>query len=194
MHDSFGVSTVLVMGGCGDYFDVADTIIMMREYLPHDATAEAKRVAEDHLTGRRKEAGPRSQWRLNRIPQARSFDPSRGRKGVKIDAKSLDQILFGTEMIDLRGVEQLVDFSQTRAVGMAINLAAGRFMDDRTPLKTVLERVGAYLDENGLDPLDPFHRAERHPGSFARPRKYEIAAAINRLRAVRFMSPASSPS
>jgi predicted ABC-class ATPase len=194
MHESFDVSTVLVMGGCGDYFDVADTIIMMREYIPEDVTTEARRVAEDHLTGRRKEAGPRSQWQLNRIPVGGSFDPSRGRKGVKVDAKALDQILFGADMIDLRGVEQLVDFSQTRAVGMAIHLAASRFMDDKTPLKKVLEKVDAYLDENGLDPLDPFHRSERHPGSFARPRKYEIAAAINRLRAVRFMPPASSPS
>jgi hypothetical protein len=29
------------------------------------------------------------------------------------------------------------------------------------------------------------HKAERHPGNLARPRKHEIAAAINRLRTVR---------
>ncbi|MFH1724436.1 MAG: hypothetical protein ABII00_07425 [Elusimicrobiota bacterium] len=28
-------------------------------------------------------------------------------------------------------------------------------------------------------------RGERHPGDFARPRKHEIAAAINRLRTLR---------
>jgi len=89
-------------------------------------------------------------------------------------------------MIDLRGVEQLVDVSQTNAVGKAIYLAASRFMDGKRPLKTVLEKVDAYLDANGLDLLDPFYRPQRHPGSFARPRRFEIAAAINRLRAVRF--------
>jgi hypothetical protein len=92
-------------------------------------------------------------------------------------------------MIDLRGVEQLVDFSQTRAVGFAIHLAASRFMDGKKPLKKILDQLDVHLDENGLDLLDPFHRSERHPGSFARPRKFEIAAAINRLRAVRFLLP-----
>ena len=104
-----------------------------------------------------------------------------------MDAKALDQILFGTHMIDLRGVEQLVDFSQTRAVGLAIHLAARHFMDGKKPLKEILDQLDAYLDAKGLDLLDPFHRSERHPGSFARPRKHEIAAAINRLRAVRFL-------
>ena len=189
MHQTFRVSTVLVMGGCGDYFDVADTIIMMREYLPQDVTSEAKNVAATHVTGRHKETSPCPFWQLDRIPVPGSFDPSRGRKEVKIDAKAIDRILFGTDMIDLRGVEQLVDFSQTQAVGLAIHLAANRFMDGNTPLRRVLEKVDLYLDANGLDPLDPFHRAERHPGSFARPRKFEIAAAINRLRAARFLPP-----
>jgi predicted ABC-class ATPase len=187
MYERFGASTILVMGGCGDYFDVADTVIMMREYLPSDVTAEARRVAEEHATGRIKESAASLKWHLTRSPIPESFNPSRGKKRVKIDAKALDQILFGSHMIDLRGVEQLVDFSQTRAVGLAIHLASSRFMDGKRSLKEVLERVDAFLDENGLDPLDPFHRSERHPGSFARPRKYEIAAAINRLRAVRFV-------
>lgn len=187
INDRFGVSTVLVMGGCGDYFEVADTVIMMREYLPQDVTAEARRVADEHATGRRMESNPSLEWQLSRTPTPDSFDPSRGRKRVKVDAKARDQILFGTYMIDLRGVEQLVDFSQTRAVGLAIHLAASRFMDGKKPLKEILDQLDLHLDANGLDLLDPFHRSERHPGSFARPRKFEIAAAINRLRAARFL-------
>ena len=186
MYEVFGVSTVLVMGGCGDYFDVADRVILMREYLPEDVTREAQAVAAAHETGRRSEAEPPSAWRLERTPLPRSFDASRGKKRIKIDAKALDQILFGSDPIDLRGVEQLVDVSQTRAVGMAIHLAASRFMNGKVPLKTALDQLEAYLDENGLDLLDPFRRGEGHPGSFARPRTLEIAAAINRLRSVRF--------
>jgi len=186
MYEAFGVSTVLVMGGCGDYFDVADRVILMREYLPEDVTREAQDVAAAHKTGRRSEAEPSSDWRLERTPLPKSFNASQGKKRIKIDARDLDQILFGADSIDLRGVEQLVDMSQTRAVGMAIHLAASRFMNGRVPLKTALEQLEAYLDENGLDLLDPFHRGEGHPGSFARPRALEIAAAINRLRSVRF--------
>ncbi|RLB37391.1 MAG: ATPase [Deltaproteobacteria bacterium] len=186
IHRTLGVSTILVMGGCGDYFEVADRVIMMREYVPEDVTDRAREVARLHATGRRQEAAPGPAWRLDRIPIPESFDPSRGRRSVKIDAKEIDLVLYGRHPIDLRGVEQIVDFSQTRAVGAAVHLAASRFMDGRTPLREVLDRVEAYLDEHGLDHLDPFHRGERHPGSFARPRRHEIAAAANRLRPVRF--------
>ena len=120
-----------------------------------------------------------------RIPLPESFDASRGRREVKIDARALDRIQYGSEDIDLRCVEQLVDVSQTRAVGHAIFLASERFMDGRATLCEVLDGLEAFLDERGLDELDPFHRPGHHPGSFARPRRFEIAAAINRLRTVR---------
>lgn len=42
-----GVSTILVIGGSGDYFDVADTIICMDCFKPKDVTAEAMRIANE---------------------------------------------------------------------------------------------------------------------------------------------------
>ncbi|MEE9608092.1 MAG: ABC-ATPase domain-containing protein [Myxococcota bacterium] len=185
LYDTLGVSTVLVMGGCGDYFDVADTVIMLREFRPLHATQEAKRIAAEQRSARRVEAAAPLQATAQRIPLAESFDPSRGRREVKIDAVALDRVQFGREAIDLRCAEQLVDLSQTRAVGSAIHLATERFMDGRATLREVIERLEAHFDERGLDELDPFHRPGQHPGNFARPRRFEIAAAINRLRTVR---------
>ncbi|MFO7973156.1 MAG: ABC-ATPase domain-containing protein [Candidatus Hydrogenedentota bacterium] len=186
MHETFGVSTVLVMGGCGDYFDVADTVIMMREYLPYDATSEARAVAAVQPSQRTAEKPTPVGAITRRIPVPESFDPSRGRREVKIDAKSRDLILFGREPIELRGVEQLMDISQTRAAGHAIHLATRQFMTGKDTLREVLDALERLLEkEAGLDALDPFRRGERHPGNFAMPRKYEIAAAINRLRTVR---------
>ncbi len=185
LHEQFRVSTVLVMGGCGDYFDVADTVIAMRDYLPYEVTTAAKQVAGDHPTSRRVETSSPFTTVTPRVPLPESFDPSRGRRAVKIDAKAKDLILFGTEPIELRYVEQLVDLSQTRAVGNAIHLATQRFMDSQATLCKVVDEVDKFFDQHGLDALDPFHRDERHPGAFARPRRYEIAAAINRLRTLR---------
>ena len=185
LYEVLGVSTVLVMGGCGDYFDGADTVIMMRDYLPHDASDAARAVAREHASKRHSEAEAPLGQGAQRIPQPHSFDPSRGRREVKIDARELDLIRFGEEHIDLRGVEQLVDLSQTRAVGNAIHLSTQRFMDGRATLRQVLVALEAFFDQEGLDALDPFHRAGRHPGNFARPRRFEVAAAINRLRTVR---------
>jgi len=180
-----GISTVLVMGGSGDYFDVADRVVMMREYRPCDVTQEARKVATQLPTSRRREPLRPLEGIAPRVPLASGFDPSRGRKEVKIDARGRDQIVYGGDAVDLRSVEQLVDPSQTRAIGGAMHRAAERFMDGRATLAEVLDRLEELLDAEGLDVLDPFHRPGRHPGNLARPRRFEIAAAINRLRTLR---------
>jgi predicted ABC-class ATPase len=185
LYDLLGVSTILVMGGSGDYFDVADTVIMMRDYLPYDVTDSAKNVASQHKTLRQVETSFPFPKKCERMPLSESFDASRGKRKVKIAAKSKSHIAFGRANIDLQDIEQLVDVSQTRAVGYAIHLATERFMDGKSTLSQVLNSLEQFFDSHGLDELDPFHRKERHPGDFARPRRYEIAAAINRLRTVR---------
>jgi hypothetical protein len=116
---------------------------------------------------------------------ATSFDASRGRREVKIDAKSRDRIVYGRDDIDLRSVEQLLDTSQTRAIGNAIHLMTRRFFDGERTLAEALDALDALLDAEGLDVLNPFHREGEHPGNLARPRRFEIAAAINRLRTLR---------
>ncbi len=185
LFEKFGVSTVLVMGGSGDYFDVADTVIMMKEYVPVDVTEEAKRIAATIKTDRKIEAAEPFSSPADRIPLPDSIDPSRGRKEVKIDVKALDVIRFGRETIDLRHVEQVVDISQTRAIGHAIYLALKRFIDGKKCLREIAELLEKFLDREGLDKLDPFYRPGRHPGNFARPRKYEFIAALNRLRTLK---------
>lgn len=181
LHEALGVSTVLVMGGCGDYFDVADTVIEMHAYRPADVTAEARRIAAESPGGRRPEAGEPMRGMTPRCPVAGSLDPSRGRRDVKIDARGTDQLGFGAERVDLRGLEQLVDPSQVRAIGFLL-VRARSFMGRSVPLAEVLDRVERFLDdpdEGGLDALVP------RGANLARPRRYELAGALNRLRSLR---------
>ena len=42
LFNQHGVSTILVTGGSGDYFEIADRIIMMNEYQPGDVTKLAR--------------------------------------------------------------------------------------------------------------------------------------------------------
>ncbi|MCS7157999.1 MAG: ABC-ATPase domain-containing protein [Blastocatellia bacterium] len=185
LYERFGVSTILVMGGSGDYLDVADTVILMREYVPEDVTQHARRIARAFPTERRREVTGPLERLIERIPLAESLDPSRGRREVKIEAKAVDLILFGETVIDLRAVEQIVDISQTRAIGYALHCAAERFMDGRRTVREILDELEQLFEREGLEVLDPFRRGDAHPGNFARPRRYEIAAALNRLRTVR---------
>ena len=189
LHQRLGVSTVLVMGGSGDYFEPADNIIRMTEYAPEDVTAEAKRIAAERPTGRNAESERPFTLARGRRPVPSSIDASRGRRDVKIEARGRDQILFGRETLDLRAVEQLVDPSQTRATGYAMHLVTKRF-SEAASLDAMMDRLETLFDEEGLDVLAPFSRPGEHPGNFARPRRFEVAAGLNRLRSVE-MGPAS---
>ena len=186
LYERHGVSTVLVMGGVGDYFAVADHVIAMRDFAAFDVTAQAHRIAADDAEASHASEAPEPMQRATpRVPLAESFDASRGRRAVKIDARGPDQLLYGDESIDLRCVAQLEERSQTHAVGCAIHAAASRFMNGERNLAEVLDCVEELLDESGVDALSPLRRGDEHPGNLARPRRFEIAAAINRLRSLR---------
>lgn len=180
MYRKLGVSTVIVMGGSGDYLDVADTVIMMDSYRPQDVTDRARSVAGE-LPSKREasDAG----W--SGKPGGRTFDPSslsaqRGRR-EKVAAKSKGSIVFGRRTIDLSAVEQLVDESQTRAIGDALIYLRENHMTGRgKPLGSMLDAFEAALDRVGLDEIMRARLGDR-----ARPRRYEVAAALNRLRGVR---------
>ncbi len=178
LHRDRGVSSVLVLGGSGDYFDVADTVIMMDTYRPADATEAAARVAAGHPTGRVLESGTAFPEIAGRCPDPGSIDPRR-RGRIRVRTRGVSTIQFGTEDIDLSAVEQLVDPSQTRAVG-DILVYARKYL--KGTLAEALQRVESDLEEKGLDPISPF---DGHPGDYARPRMLEVAAALNRLRSLR---------
>ena len=77
--------------------------------------------------------------------------------------------------------------SQTRAIGHAIYMASQFMMRDSQSLKEIVQSLEDYFYDNGLDSLDPFYEKEKHPGNYSRPRKYEIAAAINRIRTLKII-------
>jgi len=47
LHQEHDVSTILVIGGSGDYFDVADTVLFMENYRPRVVTQRAHRIAAE---------------------------------------------------------------------------------------------------------------------------------------------------
>jgi len=179
LHRDRGVSTVLVMGGSGDYFSVADQVIQMVEYQPFDVTREARRIADADTVRRLPEGGDRFGRCTERIPLSDSFNPFRGRDRLKISAARTDELVFGNTRIDLGDVEQIVGLSQVRGVGHAIHYAT-RHMDGRATLKQVIDAVFLDIREKGLDCLTPYIT-----GDLAYFRETELSAAINRMRTLR---------
>ena len=180
MYEQYGVSTVLVVGGSGDYLDVADTVIAMETFRPHDVTSRASAVAATHPTGRIAEEGGPFDVDLQRRPRTGSVDPRKGRRESSIRTRDIQTVQFGTETLDLTAVEQIVHRTQTRAIGAALDYARRRVIDGRRSLSEILDRVMADIEEEGLDVLDG-----RRTGEFALFRRHELAAGFNRLRSLR---------
>ncbi|MEJ2864260.1 ABC-ATPase domain-containing protein [Actinomycetospora flava] len=180
LHAEHGVSTVLVMGGSGDYLGVADTVIMMDAYRASDVTARAHEIAA---------AGPARTVEHTGFPKVTprvvdpgSLDPTaRGKR--RVTARGRDTLTFGEDDIDLSAVEQITDRSQVAGIGRALALLGDGVLDGTITLAEGLDLLDAELDRQGLGAL-----LDGRPGDsadIARPRRHEVAAALNRLRSMR---------
>ena len=176
-----GVSSVLVVGGSGDYLDVADRVIQMDSYEPFDVTERARAVALELPLGEASARVP-GPWSpaAARIPDARSFNPSRGRRAERVRSVKTRTIEFGREEIDVSLLSQLVDPAQCRAIGDILLLLSRTLCDGKKSVSELLDAIDAQIDARGLERVP-----ERGFGDRARPRRYEIAAALNRMRSLR---------
>ena len=180
LYSEHGISTILVIGGSGDYFDVADHVIGMEAYRANDLTSAAKAIANAYRTERQSESGTLFGNINGRIPNPRSLNPRKGRRNVSIKTRGWDIILFGEEAIDLSALSQLIDSSQTRAIADALNYARINYMDGKRPLYDILNRVMRDIDEKGLGAING-----RYGNDYATFRKFELGAALNRLRSLK---------
>ena len=177
LYTDAGVSTILVMGGSGDYFDVADTVIAMENFWPQEVTDKARAIADKFATGRVPEGGQHFGRIASRVPVPESINPSRGQRHVKLKVRDVVMVMFGTEDIDLSAVGQIVDVGQLRAIAEAMVYAKQHYVDSRRTLAEILDAVMVDIESQGLDILTPFPQ-----GDLAMFRRFELAAAINRLR------------
>ncbi len=177
LHRTLGVSTVVVVGGVGDYLDVADLVILMEDYEPSDATPRAREVTSKFPP--RAPLGDKEMRRpMGRRVRASSIDLRRGRR-ERARARGLHTIELGRERVDLSYLEQLAEAGQTEALARLI----GRFAaaGESRGVEEVVEEALADVSESGLDSLGGI---EGHPGELSLPRAQEVAAAINRVRSL----------
>ena len=173
LYGELGISTILVAGGSGAFFEVADHVIAINRYAPVDVTERAHDIATATSSAEKTEVF--TGMRAGR-PGDVSLPPSGTGKPAK--ARSRTRIQYGRDDIDLAAVPQLVDAAQTQAIAHALD-RIGDLIDDRAGMSERIDELLHRLDEKGLDWLSP-HRG--HPGHLARPRRHEILAAINRYR------------
>ncbi len=186
LYDDYGVSTILVMGGSGDYFAVADTVIAMENYQPRIVTEQAQAIAQKNPAQRQQEGGQSFGKITPRAVLPGSLPSGKGDRALKVKAYK-DSLMLGYENIDLRAVEQIAEAHQVRAIAQAIIYAERYYFEKTRSLSEVLDCVMSDIERSTLDVLtedkSPFGKGLM--GDLAMFRRFELAAAINRLRTVK---------
>ncbi|QPK81447.1 ABC-ATPase domain-containing protein [Schaalia sp. ZJ405] len=181
-HDR-GVSVVMVMGGSGDYLDVADQVIMLDEYRCRDVTERAREVVA--AMPRRRSDEPATALTPERMPARATSSNSR----PKTKSTGLNEVMLDRQIIDLTDVEQIVDPGQTEAIAWFIRGILEQFANGKTPLPELLKRLERQVNSEGLDAAVKFG-AREFPPFLVRPRLVDIGAAINRYRVLKVTSQA----
>lgn len=172
------ISTVLVLGGVGDYFDVSDRVIQMINYQAFDMTAMAHKIASRVEIKRDIDNKNDPIDVRQRIPLANSISAINKYGKFSIYAQDVHRLNFGNDIVDLADVEQLTELSQTKALGYAIDYAK-RYMDSNMTLNEIVKRVLSDIEDKGIDII-----SDNISGHFACFREFELAFAINRLKGV----------
>jgi predicted ABC-class ATPase len=176
LYRQHGISTVLVLGGSGDYLGVADRVIQMIEYEPSDVTERAQDIVRDDPSKRDDEGDKGIELPRGRCPLRDGLDTRNEHGHRRVYSPNPHELVYGRMRVDLNDVEQLLDSAQTKAIGLAIEHARQRF-DGDTSLDKLTGQLLAEIGEAGLDVIDP-----RCTGDLAEFRGFEFAAVLNRMR------------
>ncbi len=172
------VSLIIVMGGSGDFFSVADRVIMLDNYQLKDVSQQAKQLAAE-ISKEVKDL-PVIKAGHQRLLQADCLNPAYQGKREKIQALETRLLRYGHNEIDVSQLEQLVDSAQLKTIGFMLRYYYRQLSLEKTPisnLETAMQKVLNEVEQRGLDCLTPYI-----DGSLAMPRLHELLGTLNRMR------------
>lgn len=185
LHRAGGVSTILVIGGSGEYLCVADKIYMMEDYLIHDVTEKSKTICADH--GVTAILPPPADWKQSRALYSDRFTSyPAGCGSEKLAVSDMGFILIGDEQIDVRGLHDIVSPRQLDALGFMLRYLEVTNKENKIDLRRRIDELYEKMEEEGVDVLYSafFTTTERF---LDLPRKQELFALINRMRKIRLV-------
>ncbi len=175
LRDEMDISTIIVMGGSGDYLDVANTVIQMHDYQAVDVTEKAKQVIAQHPTQRHNESEESLQTfrprALNRVALMNILTDGK----FRVSAKGKDSLRFGKEFTDLSALEQIESADEVNAIGWLWFQLAQLPGWCNNPAKEIEEMLSG-----------EWHASLPKQGDLAKPRTLDVMAALNRMRKSQF--------
>ena len=179
LYNKKGISTILVAGSSGDFFDIADLVIQMDNYEPFEVTEKAKSLIKEN-----NEHSKDLDININFHRVILKGTIESGPKGVKIKTLGKDGLSINRENIDLRAVEQIVDAEQLNTIGAIMKYVENNLMGKNLTLIEITDKMINEINNNLIN----IDNTKGGYGSLATVRKQELISAYNRFRKLRIKS------
>ena len=179
-----GVSTILVIGGSGEYLAAADAVYLMDAFEMTDVTERARMLANEF--GIVHDIPTKADWSADRELQRAHFSSYPQNSGSeRMEISEMGYLIIGDETVDLRGIQQLMTDGQRQAVGFVLRYLMIREKEDAFSLSERLEDLESTLEKNGLDMIysNYFTACGRF---FDLPRKQDVLAVVYRMRHITY--------
>lgn len=196
LYEELGISTILVAGSSGAFFEVSDLILQMKEYKPIDVTIKAKEAAE--ATSEKIEIPDKLAISADQRIPFPNREVTESRK-VKVRGNGTDAVSINHESVELRFVEQVVDNEQTNLLGAMLRTLEEQYFNGRDPLPKCVNALYDRLLKQGFAACTQGSRGDDGrgnasgsiPGNLAMVRPQELWAMVNRYRGLNLQKPNS---
>lgn len=182
------ISMIFVVGGIGYFLQKADICLLMENYRCHDITARVREKLGAIATETAFHAGFSKARRLAADNFNPAYENQRLKKVMDKRIKNLreapKQLEYGVDVINLDAVSQIAEAPQVLSIGYCLFTLRNKMVESDKP-ETIRFWIDWLYDEiakHGLSVLEP-----DYPGTLSMPRKYELAAAINRIRSLKIV-------
>lgn len=179
LYNKKGISTILVAGSSGDFFDIADLVIQMDNYEPFEVTEKAKSLIKEN-----NEHSKDLDININFDRVLLKGAIESGPKGIKTKTLGKDGLSINRENIDLRAVEQIVDTEQLNTIGSIMKYVENNLMGKNLTLIEITNKVINEINNNLIN----IDNTKGGYGSLATVRKQELISAYNRFRKLKIKS------
>lgn len=179
-----GISTILVIGGSGEYLAVADRIYLMEDYRIHDVTGRGREICA--ANGVSADLPVPADWTQQRCLRSEGFSSyPAGSGSEKLAVSDMGFIFIGDERVDVRGLHDIVTSRQLDAMGFMLRTLMLKQRERTVDLDAAVDALYDRIAREGLDCVwsGYFTTCARF---LDLPRKAELRAAINRMRKVIF--------
>ena len=185
LHKVHGVSTILVIGGSGEYLSVADKIYMMEDYMIQEVTEKSKNICDSYnMTA---VLPSPANWQQCRVIYSDRFSSyPEGSGAERLEVSDMGFIIIGDEKIDVRGLHDIVSPRQLDTLGFMLRYLEVTNTDRKINIEKKVDNMYDRIENEGIDFLYSsfFTTCERF---LDLPRKQELMALINRMRKIQMV-------